>query len=347
MWGFSPGERLADAESRGLDFVALTDHNNVIGQTDPSFTSYAGPVLRLPAYENSQPGHVQMLGARSCYGNGGEIAGSLVECNAAVADQSAAGETALADGLRADGGVFQVNHPSDHGWSSRYGRSVVPDTMEVWNIGGWWFQHPLPASNDNDASLDYYDSFLRDGAQIGATGGSDSHWRSTNPFQGVGEPTTWVWVTERTVQGVLDGLKAHRTTVSMEPPARSGPRAFLEADAQHNGRFEAMVGDTVRPGATFRVRTQNVVPGSILRIVTDMGATETTLTGDSYVFTSPARVFVRVEVRFPDAQEPRTTACDPVARQLEQHFGGEFTFCRNRLVMEALTSPIYVRAKDA
>ena len=342
-WAFPPGERLADAEQRGLDFVALSYHNNVVGQGDPGYTSYVGPVLKVPAYENSQPGHVQMLGARSCYDNDGAVPGAVVECGAMVTDQSAAGEQRLADGLRADGGAFQINHPSDRSWSSRYGRSVVPDSMEVWNIGGWWFQHPLPASNDNDASLAYYDSFLREGAQIAATGGSDSHWRATSEFQGVGEPTTWVWVTSRTVQGVLDGVRAHRTTVSMEPPARQGPRVWLEADAGRDGHFEAMVGDVVPPHARFRVRTENVVPGSILRIVTEQGWTETTLTGSSQEFDSPAATFVRVEVRVPDAQAPRVAGCDPVAQQLEQHFGEEFTYCRNALVMEALSSPIYVR----
>ena len=38
---------------------------------------------RLPGYENSQPGHVQMLGARSCYGNNGAIDGSIIECDQA------------------------------------------------------------------------------------------------------------------------------------------------------------------------------------------------------------------------------------------------------------------------
>ncbi len=341
---FTPGERLADAQARGLDFVALSDHANVVGQTDPSYTSYAGPVLRIPAYENSQPGHVQMLGARSCYGNDGAVEGALVECGSYVTDQSAAGEQRLADGLRADGGAFQINHPSDGGWSSRYGRSVVPDAMEVWNIGGWWFQHPAPASNDNDASLAYYDAFLRDGARVAATGGSDSHWQATNAFQGIGEPTTWVWVTERTTQGVLDGLRAHRTTVSMEPPSRQGPRVYLEADGDRDGTFEAMVGDTVAPGARFRVRTENTLPGSTLRLVTDKGFTEAPLNAATYDFDSAAATFVRAEVRAPDQQEARTATCDPVARMLEQRLGDEFTYCRNRLVMEALSSPIYVQA---
>jgi hypothetical protein len=345
--GFRPADRLADAEARGLDFVALTDHNNVVGQTDPDLARYPGPVLRIPAYENSQPGHVQMLGARGCYGNDGVVPNVLVQCHREVRDQSAAGERRLADSLRADGGAFQVNHPSDGEWAGRYGHAVVPDTVEVWNIGGWWFQRPFPSANDNDASLAFYDGFLRAGHEVAATGGSDSHWQLTSQFQGIGEPTTWVWVTERSVQGVLDGLRAHRTTISTEPPARRGPRVFLEADADRDGTYEAMVGDRVPPGARFRVRTENALPGSVLRVVTEAGHTETTLTGATHEFDSPARTFVRVEVRVPDALSQRTATCDPLARSLEERFGEEFTYCRNRLVVQALTSPVYVREPAA
>lgn len=341
---YTPRERLEDAQARGLDFVALSDHNNVVGQTDPGYLGYTGPVLKVPAYENSQPGHVQMLGARSCYSNDGAVAGSTIECGKFVTDQSAAGQQRLADALRADGGAFQINHPSDGDWSGRYGRTVVPDTIEVWNIGGWYYQQPLPAANDNDRSLAYYDDFLRDGARVGVTGGSDSHWQLTGAFQGVGEPTTWVWVTEKTAQGVLDGLRAHRTTVSMEPPARQGPRVYLEADADRDGVFEAMVGDTVTPGARYRVRTENVQPLSTLRVVTEKGFTETTLTGGTYDFDSTAAQFLRVEVRVPDAQDQRQAACDPLARQLEERFGSEFTYCRNRLVMQAMSSPVFIGA---
>jgi hypothetical protein len=341
--GFAPADRLADAESRGLDFVALTDHNNVVGQGDPGYLGYDGPVVKVPAYENSQPGHVQMLGARGCYGNDGLVPGVVVECHHEVHDQTAAGEQRLADALRADGGAFQVNHPSDHNWPSRYGTAVVPDSVEVWNIGLWAFQRPAPSANDNDTSLAYYDSFLRAGNRVAATGGSDSHWQTTSQFQGIGEPTTWVWVTERSAAGVLAGIRAHRTTVSTEPPARHGPRVYLEADKDGDGTYDAMVGDTVKPGTRFRVRTENAVPGSVLRIVTEAGYTETNLTSATYEFSSPGRTFVRVEVRAPDSVEARTTTCDPVARMLEKHFGEEFTYCRDRLVVEALSSAIYVR----
>jgi hypothetical protein len=183
--GFAPADRLEDALTRGLDFVALTDHNNVVNQTDPAVLAWAAAhpdFAVVPAYENSQPGHVQMLGARACYAVTGDIPGSLINCDKAMTkdDRTATGETALADALRIDGGVFQINHPSDGNWPGKFGYEVVPDTVEVWNIGLWAFQPPFPSSNDNDFSLRWYDGFLRAGHQVAVTGGSDSHWVSTS-----------------------------------------------------------------------------------------------------------------------------------------------------------------------
>ena len=49
-------------------------------------------------------------------------------------------------------------------------------------------------SNDNNVSLQWYDGFLQRGDEVAVTGGSDSHWVTTDAAQGVGEPTTWVYV---------------------------------------------------------------------------------------------------------------------------------------------------------
>ncbi|MDQ1706325.1 MAG: hypothetical protein QOF18_2691 [Frankiaceae bacterium] len=342
----TPAQRLDEAANRGLDFVAISDHNNVVNQSDPEVLAWtkAHPgFVAVPAYENSQPGHVQMLGARSCYGNTGAVPGTTIECDRAVTDTSAAGEAALAAGLRADGGVFQVNHPSDLNWPSRYGHTVVPDTVEVWNIGPWAYQHPFPASNDNDFSLQWYDGFLRNGDEVGVTGGSDTHWVTTDAAQGVGDPTTWVFVKTLSLGGLLDGLRAHHTFVSALPPILAGPQLFLEADRNGDGVYEAIAGSETKARATFRVRTAHAVPGSVLRIVTDTGTIEISMGADtSYTFrpgtggVPAATQFVRAELLAPDARAQRQAACDPVV-------GGQTTVCHDDLGMESLSSPVFIR----
>ncbi|HVT64019.1 MAG TPA: CehA/McbA family metallohydrolase [Mycobacteriales bacterium] len=345
-WGFPPADRLNEARQRGLGFVAITDHNNVMNQTDPAVLAWqkAHPdFVSIPGYENSQAGHVQMLGARSCYGNHGPIRHQLVECDAAPKDKSVHGMRELANGLRRNGGVFQINHPSDLNWLHAYRREVVPDTIEVWNIGPWAFQHPLPSANDNNFSLRWYDGFLQRGDEIAATGGSDSHWRLTDSVQGIGDPTTWVYVTHRTIQGVLDGLRAHHTFVSDLPPSQLGAQMYLEADAHHDGHYEAIAGSETTAGAAYRVRTINALPGSVVRITTDKGTVLVDLPPSGTLTFRPgtagvpkASVYVRAELLEPDGRQLRTDTCDKV-------IGSQTTLCRDDLLMESLTTPIFIR----
>jgi hypothetical protein len=284
-----------------------------------------------------------MIGARSCYGNDGRIPGQIIDCDTAVTDRTARGERHLAHGLRADGGVFQINHPSDRNWLTAYARKVAPDTVEVWNIGPWAYQSPLPSSNDNNFSLSWYDGFLKRGDKVGVTGGSDSHWQLTDSVQGIGDPTTWVFVRHRSLRGVLQGLRAHHTFVSMLPPSEHGPRLYLEADRGGDGTYDAIAGSTTSPGSAYRVRTVNALPGSILRIVTDAGVVQRSLPSDGAMSFRPghngipaAATYVRAELLGPDAREARAAGCDPVV-------GSQTTACRDDLVMESLTSPIFVR----
>ncbi|MGH2726960.1 MAG: hypothetical protein ACRDKS_08280, partial [Actinomycetota bacterium] len=233
------------------------------------------------------------------------------------------------------GGAFQINHPGDRNWFDEFGHTIVPDAVEVWNIGVWAWQPPAPSANDNDFSLGFYDGFLDLGYRAAATGGSDSHWRLTSPVQGVGQPTTWVFSSGRTWPELTAGIRAGRTTVSWQPPAYLGPRLFLEADADGNGTFEAIAGDLVLAGAAIRARAIGALPGSFIRLVTTGGERQDMLLGPSgsveFSTTSP---WVRAELLLPDLEAQRRLLCDPIV-------GEQTTLCRNRLAVLALTSAIY------
>src|SRR3954467_12918815 len=220
--GHTVTDDFATAASRGLDYMAITDHNDIRPQSDPGFGAFG--VLPLHAYENSLHGHAQMLGATRLYDNG---------------DQSTAAVTALEDALHADGGIFQANHPIDP--RGAYGYDVPVDTVEVWTLP-WYYQPPFPAASDNDDALAYWEGWLDRGFEVGATGGSDNHWVSTTAAQGPGQPTTWVYVRRLSVGGVLDGLREGHTSVSAEPPGYAGPRVFLEAGPG----YKSIPGDTVK-----------------------------------------------------------------------------------------------------
>ena len=317
--GWSVGEQFQHAVTRGLDYLAITDHDDIRSQQDPGFG--AGGVIPLPGYENSLEGHAQMLGATMPYDAG---------------DKSAAAVQALAAALRANGGVFQVNHPAegstdfphDADWSYLY--DVQPDTVEVWNISRL-YQPPFPSASSNDDAVRYWEGWLDRGAKVAATGGSDNHWRSTFAAQGVGQPTTWVFARERTAAGVLEGLRAGRTFISHQPPNFGGPLLFLEGDG-------AMVGDEVAPGTRLRVRVEGGA-GTFLRIVTtgsQLLGEPVEVTGASFEheFDAPGEPgWVRAELFDPDLAEQREAVCD----------GPDTTYCRNMLGVTAMTSAMYLR----
>jgi hypothetical protein len=330
-WSFSVAERIALAKERGLDYLAITDHNNIRAQSERSYRRERD-LLLVPAYENSLPGHAQMLGAQRCYPGPTEIDEGIRVC---TRDSSFAGVVAARDALRADGGAFQINHPSDRDWSSTFGHQIVPDSVEVWNIGVWTWQPPAPSANDNDFALRFYDGFLDRGLRVAATGGSDSHWRITSPAQGVGQPTTWIYSAGKTWQDITAAIRAGRTMVSWQPPAYLGQRMYLEADADGNGTFESMIGDTVPAGSRMRVRVEGGLPGMIVRIVTSGSRRADHVLGLNSTITFRSRSpWVRAELLLPDAEATRRQLCDPL-------LGTATTLCRNRLAVLSLTSPIY------
>jgi len=254
--GWTPAEQIGIAESRALDFLAITDHNTVAALSDAGYRSAS--LTLIPGYEHSLRGssHAGCLGIHQVQ---------------AIDTSTSTGAQQLADAVRAAGGIFIINHPFyAGGWD--YGIDVRPDSVEVWNIG-WPYRHPtettpMPVSvSDNYKSLPYWERFLATGP-MPANGGSDNHWRSTVAVQGVGQPTTWVYAADRSASSILQAIAGGRTTVSAEPPALGGARLFLSAAS---GTGSWMIGDTVPASAGLVTVSIRVVgaPGHMLSIVAD------------------------------------------------------------------------------
>jgi hypothetical protein len=328
-YGLTVADEFRLASTRGLDYLAITDHNDIRSQTDPGFGSEG--VIAVPGYENSLKTHAQMLGATRLYDNG---------------DKGLEATRAVAAALRADGGVFQVNHPSSPDWA--YGHDVTAETSEVWNLP-WYYQPPFPAAADNDRALAFWQGWLDTGAKVGVTGGSDSHWAATASVQGVGQPTTWVYANEATPAGILAGLRGGHTFISHQPPAYSGPQTFLEADGDGDGTYEAMVGDTVAPGSPLRVRVLGA-PGGFLRVVTDGGReafdpVEVDSSDFEHSFVAPApATWVHAQLYGEDQPTGRQAGCTALP---SDDLSGSFTYCTNRVVMLGLTSAIFLRGPAA
>jgi hypothetical protein len=314
--------RFAEASLRGLDFLAITDHNDVRSVTDPGFGGFG--VFGVPGYENSLHGHAQMIGATQVYPKG---------------DGSAADVNSQAAALRADGGVFQINHPvasagsvtdcDPPGLDWGYGYDVTPDTLEVWNL----------ATPGLDDSTKWWECWLDRGVKLPATGGSDSHWISTLAVQGVANPTTWVLADQPTAAGVLDALRAGRTSVTRLAPSAGSTPLVLEADRDGDGAYEPATGGEVAPGTPMRV-TGGGAAGGLLRV----RANDATLLDDAQLtpggavsFDAPdAEGWIRAELRFLPADAEDAAGCESIP-----DFG--FVPCAGDQPMAAIASPVYVK----
>lgn len=286
-------------------------------------------MIGVPAYENSLAGHAQMLGAERIYDSG---------------DESAAAVNAMAQELREDGGVFQLNHPTndDPGpfegcgpeldWT--YGLDVRPDVVEVWNA----------AAASLPESIAYWERcWLDRGERIGATAGSDSHWAALAAAQGAGNPTTWVLGDAATKGEILDAIAAGRTTISRLSPGQDGGRLLLEGDRDGDGTFESTIGDEVRVGSALRVRAQG---GRLSGGLVTVRANGETIVADEPL--APDGVlevpevaepgWVRAELRWTPAQMQEALRCSvvPILGELP---------CPVDQAMAGLTSPIWLAAQ--
>jgi hypothetical protein len=325
-FGGTVPQRFMEASAKGLDFLVISDHNDVRAHTDPGFGTQG--VLGVHAYEASlQLGHAQMIGARKVYprANGAD------------------GANMTASLLRADGGFFQANHPADSlsgprittcaeaasdRMSWRYGFSVLPDTVEVWN-----------ATTMIQPSELFWECWLQRGARLGALAGSDSHGAN---HLNIGLPTTWVYAASANEADVIAALRAGRTTLSRVPPNAGGVRLLLEGDPNRDGQFEAMVGEEVPPRTPLRVRADNLPSPGLVRIRANgktLHEDEQLAPGGEFAFAAPADAgWVRAVLYL----EGNSGAVNPACEPPEETGAPPISLCSEDFVTAAMTSPIWV-----
>jgi hypothetical protein len=233
-------DQIGQAERTGLDFLPLTDHRTYDQQWDPQWQS--SKLLLIPGEEANGSPHAIVLGAVDTIVDGANPPGSAAFRHVQQSIWDAHAQDAIWSTAHPDDGEYTVAAgPSDN--ASVQGMH----TVEVWN-----------KAEDPDAEIDYAENRWNRGFRFGVTGASDCHFREVWDVAGPGQPTTWVFAAERSVRGVLDGLRAGRTTVSA---TRQGPFVTIEADVDGDGVFEAVGGDEVivrgrRPSARARLRVR-------------------------------------------------------------------------------------------
>ena len=228
-----PHEMLQAAGAAGLDYLGVTDHNNVGHQLAYGPGGDGLPVV-LPGVEvTTYGGHWNAWGTDRWW--------EFREPEAKAVERTMRAAAA-------SGAVVSINHPKPFGPPWEYAIDGGFHTVEVWN--GPWPQL-------NRAALDRWDELLRRGVRSPAVGGSDTHNLRVGDVaarhaDSLGTPTTWVHA-EATVPSILTALREGRSFVSESP---LGPQVYLDPDPARTGRLSA----EVRDGA-----------GAVLQLLGDRG----------------------------------------------------------------------------
>lgn len=220
------------AEGLGLDFLAITDHNNR-SQLVELATANTSLTL-IPGYEvTTYYGHWNIWGSADWIDFRVQTA----------ADMQRAMDTAVAQGY-----VVSCNHPRPYGPDWAFGEVEGYATVEIWN-GPWELL--------NDHCLAFWDKRLQAGKRLVAVGGSDFHFSKFAHDAKLAQPTTYIYCAETpTAAQLLKGLRAGHAFISESP---TGPRLELRMGSaimgdQWDGAGEARCVVTVLDGAGCEVQ---------------------------------------------------------------------------------------------
>ena len=251
----------------GLDFLAITDHNQMVAAD--ALPHISGLTL-IPGIEwTHYKGHANFTGVDKPYD--GPFAANTTE---EVAARFAA--------ARARGALVTINHPFDELCPFLFDMHSLPfDCIEIWN-------GPMRVSNLQAIGL--WHSLLAAGKKIPVCGGSDYH--RSQLFLFPGGPTTCVYALSAGASDILSALRRGHAYIVFAP---DGPTLDMTAG-------EAMLGDSV-PFSRVKEMQVNVTglrAGDVLQVVTAQGSTPLLKaeTNGNFrgCYTMEAPGFARVEV---------------------------------------------------
>ncbi|OYU71533.1 MAG: phosphotransferase [Alphaproteobacteria bacterium PA2] len=250
---------LEAARSRGLDFLAVTDHNTFAqNQSLTELAPYFDTLLLIPGREiTTFQGHTNV------WGPDGDLDFQLGTRRARTTD-------AIFDQAHAAQGLVSINHPRlpsgeacmGCGWSAATDWSKV-DAMEVINGGSLAVLGPEgPVSG-----IPFWEGLLDRGFRITGVGGSDNHDPdlAADKPGALGRPLTYVHADALSRAGILEGIRQGRVFLDI----RGLDRARLEVRATSGEQSVEMGGVLkLQPGAevTLRVDVSGLPAGARLTV---------------------------------------------------------------------------------
>ncbi len=263
----SVDELAQHARRHGLDFLAITDHNQMVSAD--SLPRLPGLTL-IPGIEwTHYQGHANFLGVDKPYDEP-FFANSPDEVRARF------------ESARAREALITICHPFDELCPFQFDMASLPyDCLEIWNG---------PMRESNLRAVGYWHSLLAAGKKVPITGGSDYH--RSQLFLFPGGPTTCVYALSPGPSDILSALRQGHAYLTFAP---DGPALEMTAG-------EAIMGDSV-PFSQVRemqITASGLLPGDVVRVVTAQGSAsllEAKTSGRlQTTFKMEAAGFARVEV---------------------------------------------------
>jgi hypothetical protein len=223
----APAALAATAREAGIDFIAVTDHNNT------THTREAMPhtPLHIVGEEVTTPaGHANVWGLEP---------GAWIDFRVRPGD---AGAAQTINGFVAQahrgGALFSINHPVDECGGCSWEQAIPEalDAVEIWN----------GSRGPQDAAIAIWDRLLRSGRRVTAVGASDWH----RPQAPIDTPAVRVLSPSLTQAAILDAIRHGRVVIARD--ARTEPPSVRATC----GGNHAAIGETLacRAGENVAVR---------------------------------------------------------------------------------------------
>ncbi|QRN83017.1 PHP domain-containing protein [Chloroflexota bacterium] len=255
------------AQKHGLDFLAITDHNQMVS---PAVLARIPGITLIPGVEwTHYCGHANFLGLEKPYDEP-----FFTKTNE---DMQARFQSA-----HDRGALIVINHPQDDSCGFQFDMTKLPfDAIEIWN-------GPMRESNLRAVGL--WHQMLIAGQKIPAVGGSDFH--RENLFQILGGPCMGVYAGSDASNDILAALRAGQSFITFAP---NGPTVDFSSG-------KATLGGTTpwQEGLMAQVSAKGLKAGDVIRLVSaakQFDLFQAPTDGDAELTTQvPGPGFLRVEI---------------------------------------------------
>ena len=235
--GVHTAEELAwKAKRAGLDFVAITDHNQIVSAD--ALPRLEGVTL-IPGVEwTHYKGHANFLGVDKPFDG----------CFATNATE----ETEIIfQTARQRGALISINHPFEECCVFQFDLNTLPfDCLEIWN-------GPMRESNLKAVGL--WQSMLSAGKKVPICAGSDYH--KDTPFIFLGGPTTNIYAQSNGASDILLALRQGHAFLTFAPDAPT-----LEMSVGKN----TIMGDSISwsEGMEMQIKLDHLLAEDVVRVIT-------------------------------------------------------------------------------